>query len=55
MATAGLLQRLPDTEDRRATRPRLTRLGKRLIYELGEAHLPRLRRLVARAVTLLAG
>ncbi len=54
MAAAGLLQRLPDAQDRRATRLRLTALGERLMHELGEAHLPRLRGLTARAVTLLA-
>ena len=54
MAAAGLLQRLPDVEDRRATRLRLTHLGERLMHELGEGHLPRLRGLATRAVTLLA-
>ena len=54
MAAAGLLQRLPDADDRRATRLRLTRLGERLMHELGEGHLPHLRGLAGRAVSLLA-
>jgi DNA-binding MarR family transcriptional regulator len=53
MTTAGLLARLPDPADRRATRLHLTALGERLLHQLGENHLPRLRALTARAVTLL--
>lgn len=53
MATAGLLQRMPDPSDRRATRLRLTAFGERVLHQLGENHLPRLRELTSRAVTLL--
>lgn len=54
LATAGLLQRLPDPTDRRASRLRLTDLGERVMHQLSESHLPRLRDLSARAASSLA-
>ncbi len=54
MVAAELLTRRPDPRDRRATRLQLTRLGERLMHQLGEAHLPRLRELTSRGVVLLA-
>ncbi len=54
MVTAGLLTRRPDPDDGRATRLRLTELGERLMHQLSESHLPRLRELTSRGVHLLA-
>jgi len=54
MVSAGLLSRRPDAADGRVTRLRLTDLGERLMHQLGEAHLPRLRELTSRGVLLLA-
>lgn len=53
MVAAGLLLRRPDPGDGRVTRLRLTELGERLMHQLGEAHLPRLRDLTTRGVDLL--
>lgn len=54
MAGAGLLERYADAEDGRRTRLQLTGLGERLLRQLSEAHLPRLRELTTRGVELLA-
>lgn len=54
MVAAGLLSRRPDSSDGRVTRLRLTELGDRLMHQLGETHLPRLRELTSRGATLLA-
>ncbi len=54
LASSGLLQRLPDPADRRATRLRLTALGERVMHQLSDNHLPRLRELTAKGVALLA-
>ncbi len=53
MVTTGLLQRHADPDDGRVTRLRPTALGDRLLRQLSEAHLPRLRELSARSVELL--
>lgn len=54
MVSAGLLSRRPDAGDGRATRLRLTERGERLMHQLSETHLPRLRELTTRGTTLLA-
>lgn len=54
MVSAGLLQRHSDPGDARVTRLRLTELGERLMHQLSEGHLPRLRELVSRGVEHLA-
>ncbi|MGI3784214.1 MAG: MarR family winged helix-turn-helix transcriptional regulator [Janthinobacterium lividum] len=54
MRTAGLLERHADARDARVTRLELTPLGEQLLYQLAEAHLPRLHRLVTRGVDQLA-
>ncbi len=53
MVGAGLLERRPDGQDARLTRLHLTVLGQRLVTELSEGHLPRLRELTRRGVELL--
>ena len=54
MVGAGLLQRHHDADDGRLTRLRLTSLGERMLRQLSDPHLPRLRELAARGVELLA-
>lgn len=54
MVGAGLLQRHDDPNDGRVTRLTLTELGERLLRQLSDAHLPRLRELTSRGVELLA-
>jgi len=54
MVGAGLLERRPDGRDARLTRLHLTGLGQRLVTELSEGHLPRLRELTRRGVELIA-
>lgn len=54
MVSAKLLERHSDPSDARVTRVRLTALGERLLHQLSESHLPRLRDLAARAVDHLA-
>ncbi len=53
MVGAGLLERSPDGRDARLTRLHLPALGQRLVTELSEGHLPRLRELTRRGVELL--
>lgn len=53
MVDAGLLERRSDGRDARVTRLHLTVLGQRLVAELSEGHLPRLRELTRRGVELL--
>ncbi len=53
MVGAGLLERRSDGRDARVTRLHLTVLGQRLVAELSEGHLPRLRELTRRGVELL--
>lgn len=53
MVGAGLLERYAHAADGRRTRLQLTALGERLLHELSEAHLPRLRELTRRGVDLL--
>lgn len=53
MVGAGLLVRRSDMPDGRATRLELTALGERLLHQLAETHLPRLRDLTRRSVELL--
>jgi len=53
MVGAGLLERRSDRRDARVTRLHLTALGQRLVAELSEGHLPRLRELSRRGVELL--
>lgn len=53
MVEAGLLQRFADPEDGRVTRLHLTSLGHRLLHQLSEPHLPRLRELTRRSVEFL--
>ncbi len=50
---AGLLERASDAIDRRAIRLRLSGPGDSALRQLSENHLPRLRDLTARAITLL--
>jgi len=50
MVAAGLLERHGDASDARVTRLRLTTLGERLMHQLSESHLPRLRDLTTRWV-----
>ncbi len=54
MVGAGLLRRHEDPADRRVTRMRLTELGEKLLRQLSEAHMPRLRELHRTNVELLA-
>ena len=54
MVNAGLLRRYEDADDKRLTRLRLTRLGERLLRQLSESHLPRLRELHRKNIELLA-
>ena len=42
---AGLVQRIPDVDDRRVVRVRLTRAGDRVLQQLTPAHLDRLHEL----------
>jgi DNA-binding MarR family transcriptional regulator len=53
MVGAGLLERYADETDARLTRVGLTALGQRLVNELSELHLPRLRELTRHGVELL--
>ncbi len=46
-AAAGLVERMPDANDRRVTRVRLTAEGDRTMRELTRPHLERLRELAA--------
>jgi len=55
MVGAGLLERRPDGRDARLTRLHLTARGQRLVNELSEGHLPRLRELTRRGAELLRG
>ena len=54
MVGAGLLERSSDGRDARVTRLHLTALGDRLVHELSEGHLPRLRELTRRGVQALS-
>lgn len=54
MVGAGLIDRNPDPADGRVTRLRLTRLGRRLMHQLSDTHLPRLRDLHVRNLELLS-
>ena len=54
MVGAGLLERCSDGRDARVTRLHLTALGDRLVHELSEGHLPRLRELTRRGVQALS-
>lgn len=54
LSRAGLLDRVRDPTDRRATRLRLSTSGENAVRRLSEKHLPRLRELTNRARTLLA-
>jgi DNA-binding MarR family transcriptional regulator len=54
MVGAGLLERHNDPSDARVTRLKLTTLGLRLLHQLSENHLPRLRDLTSRWVEHLA-
>ncbi len=54
MVSAGLLSRRADPDDGRVTRLRLTELGDRMMHQLSQAHLPRLRELTTRGVHHLA-
>jgi DNA-binding MarR family transcriptional regulator len=54
MVGAGLLERYSDGRDARVTRLHLTVLGHRLVHELSEGHLPRLRELTRRGVESLS-
>lgn len=54
MVAAGLLRRQDDPSDRRVTRLRLTRLGDKILRQLSETHLPRLRELHRRGSEFLA-
>jgi DNA-binding MarR family transcriptional regulator len=53
MVGAGLLDRGTDPKDGRVTRLHLTRLGRKLMHQLSETHLPRLRDLHLRNLELL--
>jgi len=53
LVRAGLVQRHPDPQDRRATRLALSELGDRVVHQLSQDHLPRLRELTSRAAALL--
>ena len=44
---AGLVERVPDTDDGRVVRVRLTSAGDRVVQQLSRAHLDRLRELAA--------
>src|SRR5437763_9837069 len=44
---AGLVERIPDPDDGRVVRVRLTATGERLVRELSRAHLERLHELAA--------
>jgi DNA-binding MarR family transcriptional regulator len=54
MVAAGLLARRTDPGDGRVTRLHLTRMGRKLMHQLSESHLPRLRDLHLRGFELLA-
>ncbi len=54
MVGAGLLRRQDDAADRRVTRMRLTDLGEKLLRQLSETHMPRLRELHRKNIELLA-
>src|SRR5690349_17509728 len=54
MVGAGLLDRDRDPRDGRVTRLHLTRLGRTLLHQLSETHLPRLRDLHVRNLELLS-
>jgi len=54
MVGAGLLDRGTDPRDGRVTRLRLTRLGRKLLHQLSETHLLRLRDLHVRNLELLS-
>jgi DNA-binding MarR family transcriptional regulator len=54
MVGAGLLDRGVDSADGRVTRLRLTRLGRKLLLQLSETHLPRLRDLHLHNLELLS-
>jgi len=49
MVGVGLLERHADDSDARITRLKLTTLGHRLLHQLSEPHLPRLRELITNA------
>lgn len=53
MVAGGLLTRVPDQEDRRSSRLRVTPRGERLMTKLSEQHLPQLRDLTHRGAELL--
>ncbi len=53
MVAAGLLTRVPDQDDRRSSRLRVTPRGERLMTKLSERHLPQLRDLTNRGAALL--
>ncbi len=53
LVRAGLMQRQPDPQDRRATRLALSELGDQAVHQLSQDHLPRLRELTSRAAALL--
>lgn len=53
MVGAGLLDRGTDPRDGRVTRLHLTRLGRKLLHQLSETHLPRLRDLHLHSLELL--
>lgn len=54
MVGTGLLTRHSDPDDARLTRLALTPLGTRLLHQLSEGHLPRIRELNLRNAELLA-
>jgi DNA-binding MarR family transcriptional regulator len=54
MVGAGLLDRGEDPTDGRVTRLHLTRRGRKLMHQLSETHLPRLRDLHIRSLELLS-
>jgi DNA-binding MarR family transcriptional regulator len=53
MVAAGLIDRRTDPNDGRITRLHVTRFGRRLMHQLNENHLPRLRDLHLRGLELL--
>ena len=54
MVAAGLLDRRADPDDGRVTRLHLTRVGRKLMHQLSDNHLPKLRDLHLRGLDLLA-
>lgn len=54
MVGAGLLEKHSDANDARVTRLKLTTFGHRLLHQLSEPHLPRLRNLITEATGHLA-